>query len=244
MDLYAVKSGNVNLIHELSHCMLGGGQPLLVEGLAVAMEERFGWGVASVTRGHPINAYLYQGLRQGKMCEPLEAMWNRERLQETADSSTTCLRYLQAGSFVNHLLTTYGRDRFFLLFRYSDFRLAYGHDLDALGEAWHRTLHIGHLIQACAMVLGGLAVLTLVYAGYRYSAAWCAAAAMGLIAYYVWSYYLVYSLLVPSVLTVIVIASGVFLSSRPGLGLRHVLLLGAVTLVPLLVLPAGIAALR
>jgi hypothetical protein len=203
--LYALKAGHTSVIHELTHSLMGYRNSFIAEGLAVVTEERFGWGMSFPNWLRPVDAHIYAGLRAKNGLLPLMDVWKGGNLWKPAEPGLSRLRYLQAGSFAQYLIKAYGLDTFLELYRSGSFERTYDRPLDELEDQWSRAIRLGHLGQALFLTLGGLGVLGLAHATRFQIWPWILATVVGLLAFFVWSYYLVYQLWIPCTLLLAIV---------------------------------------
>ncbi len=191
--LYGLKTGRNALIHELTHLIMACDTNFLSEGLAVMTEERFGWGLAFPNWLRPVDSQLYACTREGEELLSLEDLSTMSSLWDTRDPESSRLRYLQAGSFTKYLVGRYGLDAFVEVCGHSDFERAYGRSLRELEAEWLANIRVGHLLQGLEVAAGGLATLVLLHGAVARGWRWIVVAIVGLLAFAVWSFYLVYT---------------------------------------------------
>ena len=198
IDLYGVKAGHTCFVHELTHSLMGYRNSLISEGLAVFTEERFGWGVSFPNWGRPVEVYLHIWIQSGRDIIPLADLWKMGVLWDPTDRVLSRLRYLEAGAFAEHIITTHGLTTFLEVYKHSNFQRAYGRSLEELEREWLSALRFNHLQQALIVTIGGLAFLVLAHLSIKRTRLWLPSCVIALLAFSAWSFYYLYPFYVPA----------------------------------------------
>lgn len=116
--------------------------PLLQEGLAVYMQERFGEGIFYPAYGRPLDLYAAGFLRLD-MLLPLRRLDDPYLYTGTERATVRKVSrwqgFLQAGSFVRHLIERYGVTPFKAVYAGASYEQVYGKSLHELAEEWLET---------------------------------------------------------------------------------------------------------
>jgi len=237
INLYAVKAGHTSVIHELTHSLMGYRNSFISEGLAVFTEEQFGWGVSFPNWARPVEAHLYAWLQSDQGFIPLLDLWKKGTLWDPTEPRLSRLRYLEAGAFVEHIITAHGLATFLEVYEHSNFQRAYGRSLEELEREWLSALRVNYLQQALIVTIGGLAFLVLTHLAITRTRLWIPSSVSALLAFFAWSFYFVYPLHVP-VSLFLAVTTG-FLVSRWShrWGIVSLWLIGLTSLVIFMLIP-------
>lgn len=140
-----VAGSRLALYHELTHAIAPGApgmDRLLVEGLAVMVEDRLGTPNYPDFEQTPDEAVVALEARLGRTIPLAES--ERARL-DRPDGNERQLAYAQQGSFVGWLVGRYGLRRVLDVYRTgADYRRGFGKPLEALEQEWRRALAQSH----------------------------------------------------------------------------------------------------
>lgn len=243
-------------VHELTHVLKPGYSSSFVrEGLAEAAAYRTAQQCfCTLRRGvlysllRPAESFLWGQTGGERGVIPLTTLNGRGFLLDdfTSFSTLSYQRYLQAGSFTEYLIDTYGMDKVLEVyddrnvdrnFGKSNFAAAYGRPLEELEDDWLASLRRGHLLLGMLVTFAGLPVLGLAHMAMSRTRSWIPSGVVGVLAFIVWSFYFGYMALMPAFL-VATITAGVVSRWRRALGLRILWVAGLGSLAFLVLGPA------